>query len=182
MEPLSAEFLISPSQAVAQARRGIEAYGLGTREAFRVALNQAEWEEPVLVERLDQTNSYYYIVPLSNEATSRVSLAVIVDGRTGIYNQSIVSAAGGENVLSLNDPEQAEAKLIDQDIQLPGMLGRLRVLRETISRHRTMVWKPCRESLSPYYPFYLFTSGGYQIFVRSDGKVFTTLHDQDRGL
>ena len=182
MEPLSAEFLISPSQAAAQARRGIEAYQLGGRETFRAALSQAKWKEPVLVERLDRTNSYYYIVPVANEATSQVPLAVIVDGRTGIYNQSIVSAAGGENVLSLNDTEQAEAKLIGQDIQLPGTLGRLHVLREAVSRHRTMVWKPCRESLSPYYPFHLFTSGGYQIFVRSDGEVFTTLHDQDRGL
>lgn len=177
MEPLRAEFLISPSGAVEQAIRGIQAYELGGREAFGNALRQAYWQEPVLVERLDQTNSYYYIVPHANE------LAVIVDGRTGVYNQSIARVAGtDEDVLIRSKAEDAEAKLIDLDIELPGLRGRLRVLRPTLSRHPTMVWKPCRESLSPYYPFHLFTSGGHQIYVRVDGMVFSELHDQERGL
>jgi hypothetical protein len=110
-----------------------------------------------------------------------VPLAIIVDGRTGVYDESIVSASGTEAVLSLSRPEDAEKKLIGQDIQLPGLLGRLHVLGETLGRHPTMVWKPCRESLSPYEPFHLFTSGGHQIYVRSDGEIFAALHDQDRG-
>ena len=106
----------------------------------------------------------------------------LVDGRTGLYSQSIVRTAGKEDVVSLPDPEQTQAKLINQDIQLPGLRGRLHVLPATISRHPAMVWKPCRESLSPYYPFHLFTSGGQQIYVRSDGMVFTELRDQEHGL
>ena len=182
MDPLSEEYLISPSKALEQATKGIQAYKLGARQPVRAALHGAKWKAPELVERLDQTNSYYYIVPLAHEKTSNISLAVIIDGRTGVYNQSIVSATGRENVLSLSDPNQAEEKLIGQDLQLPGMLGRLHVLRDGVSRHKAMVWKPCRESLSPYYPFHLFTSGGHQIYVRSDGKVFTALHDHERGL
>jgi hypothetical protein len=182
MEGLSVEHLISPSQAATQAMAGIQAYDLGIRDTFKTALRKAGPGAPVLVERLDHPNSYYYIVPITENPGGSVPLAVIVDGRTGVYHQSIVGASGVENVLSLNDPEQAAREVIDQDIQLPGKLGRLHVLRETVSQHPTMVWKPCRESLSPYYPFHLFTSGGYQIYVRSDGIVFTELHDQDRGL
>jgi hypothetical protein len=180
MEPLSAEFLISPSQAVDQVKKSIDAYELGKRDTFAKALDRATWKQPVLVERLDQPNSYYYIVPASQD--SEIPLAVIVDGRTGLYSQSIVRTAGKEDVVSLPGPEQTQAKLINQDIQLPGLRGRLHVLPATISRHPAMVWKPCRESLSPYYPFHLFTSGGQQIYVRSDGMVFTELHDQEHGL
>jgi hypothetical protein len=181
MAGLSVEHLISPSQAVEQAMAGVRAYELDTRETFQAAMSKAIPRTPVLVERLDRTNSYYYIVPVANESTSNVPLAIIVDGRTGVYDESIVSASGTEAVLSLSRPEDAEKKLIGQDVQLPGLLGRLHVLGETLGRHPTMVWKPCRESLSPYEPFHLFTSGGHQIYVRSDGEIFTALHDQDRG-
>jgi hypothetical protein len=182
MEALAVDYLISPSQAASRAVEGIEAYDLGTRETYKAAMSQAKPSTPVLVERLDRVNDYYYIVPVARKAESIVSLAIIVDGRTGVYNQSIVSEAGTENILSLNDPEQAAAQVIGQDIQLPGVRGRLHVLPQAVSQHPAMVWKPCRESLSPYYPFHLFTSGGNQIYVRSDGMVFTELHDQDRGL
>src|SRR5208283_636111 len=142
MKALSEEYLISPSQAAVQAMKGVEAYELGTRETFKAATSQAKPTTPVLVERLDYANSYYYIVPVAKKAKAGVPLAVIVDGRTGVYNQSIVSATGTENILSLNDPEQAASMVIGQDIQLPGMLGRLHVLPQAVSRHPTMVWKP----------------------------------------
>lgn len=171
--------LISASQAKAQAAKGLSAYELDARQTFRTALRQGDSATPVLVERLDQPNSYYYIVPYGD--SSDIPLAVIVDGYTGLYSESIVRESGTENVLSLSHPEEARAKLIDRDIQLPGPLGRLHILQQTVSLHPTMVWKPCLESLSPYYPFHLFTSGGHQIYVRSDGEVFTTLHDQVRG-
>jgi hypothetical protein len=183
METISAaDFLISPTQAVSQAMRGLDAYELLKRETFKAAVTRPSPGTPVLVERLDRTNSYYYIVPVTNERTTDIPLAVIVDGRTGIYKQSIVSAAGAENVLSLNGPDEAAAKVVGHDLQLPGTLGRLHIPPQAVSHHPTMVWKPCRESLSPYYPFHLFTSGGHQIYVRSDGMVFTELHDGERGL
>jgi hypothetical protein len=182
MEPLSAEFLISPSQAIEQAIKGVKAYELDERETFTSALRGAKWRQPTLVERLDQTNGYYYIVPVGRDATSEIPLAVIVDGRTGLYNQSIVGETGAEGVVNLSDAEQALAQLIGQEIQLPGRLGRLHVLPEAVSRHPALVWKPCRESLSPYYPFHLFMAGGHPIYVRSDGMIFTELHDQERGL
>jgi hypothetical protein len=182
MDGLAAEYLISPSDAQEQAMKGIDAYGLGARPTFRVAMRNGRPMTPVLVERLDRVNGSYYIVPVGREGTGEMPLAVIVDGRTGVYNQSIVGAEGTENILSLNKQIEAEGKIIDRNIQLPGNLGLLHVLRQTVSPHPTMVWKPCRESLSPYYPFHLFTSGGHQIYVRSDGMVFTALHDHDRGL
>jgi hypothetical protein len=182
MEPLSVEELISPSAAAERAMAGIDAYDLSARDDYKSAMRNAEPGAPILVERLDRPNSYYYIVPIAGRSGDHVPLAVIVDGRTGVYNQSVVSAAGRENVLSVNSPEQAAEAVIGREIQLPGRLGRLHVLPQAVSQHPAMVWKPCRESLSPYYPFHLFTSGGHRIYVRSDGMIFTELHDQDRGL
>jgi hypothetical protein len=180
MERLVVDHLISPSQAQQQAIKGLSAYELDTRQTIQAASHKASTRTPVLVERLDHPNSYYYIVPFGTQG-AEIPLAVIVDGHTGIYNESIVGESGTEDVVTLPDPEDARNKLIGRDIQLPGMLGRLHILKETVSLHPTMVWKPCLESLSPYYPFHLFTSGGHQIYVRSDGEVFTTLHDQVRG-
>ena len=45
----------------------------------------------------------------------------------------------------------------------------------------TLVWRPCQESRSPYYPFYQITVGGVTIYVGYDGRVYSTLHDLGRG-
>jgi len=36
-----------------------------------------------------------------------------------------------------------------------------------------LVWKPCMESLSPFFPFHMFTVGAHGIYVRTDGVIFT---------
>jgi hypothetical protein len=67
-------------------------------------------------------------------------------------------------------------------VELPDRLGRLPVRREAICLYPTLVWKPCRESLSPFWPFHMLTIGAHRIYVRIDGAVFTALHDDDRGI
>ena len=37
------------------------------------------------------------------------------------------------------------------------------------------------ESLSPYYPFHMIIIGDHRLYIRSDGKVFTELHDAGPG-
>ena len=60
--------------------------------------------------------------------------------------------------------------------------GRLIVRKEAHGLYPTLVWQPCRESLSPYYPFFMVTVGAQRIYVRVDGQVFTKLHDKGRGI
>ena len=54
--------------------------------------------------------------------------------------------------------------------------------KEALCLYPTLVWKPCRESLSPYWPFHMFTAGSHRLYIRVDGAVFTALHDTDRGI
>lgn len=72
--------------------------------------------------------------------------------------------------------------LVGRRLDLPDRLGRILVRPEALCQYPLLVWKPCRESLSPYFPFHLFTAGDQHIYVRTDGAVFTRLHDTDRGI
>jgi hypothetical protein len=51
--------------------------------------------------------------------------------------------------------------------------------RETALIAPAMVWKPCRESLSPLYRFYRVTAGPHTLYVRIDGEVFSSLNDDN---
>ena len=62
--------------------------------------------------------------------------------------------------------------------ELPDRKGRLLVRKEAICIFPTLVWRPCRESLSPYWPFYMLTVGDARLYVRIDGAVFTALHGE----
>jgi hypothetical protein len=44
------------------------------------------------------------------------------------------------------------------------------------------VWRPCRESLSPFYPFKLVSYGAHRLYLRSDGQIFTRLTVGERGI
>jgi hypothetical protein len=80
------------------------------------------------------------------------------------------------------DRKSVLERIVGNRFELGKRQGRLLVRKEAVCMYPTLVWKPCRESLSPFWPFYLFTVGAYRLYVRIDGAVFTTLHDQDRGL
>ena len=105
-----------------------------------------------------------------------------VDARTGVYRQSAVAADVKSSVAPTLEAQAARQQIVGRSVQLPAPLGRLLVRPEAVCQYPTLVWKPCRESLSPFWPFHLFTVGNHQIYIRTDGAVFTALHDQDRGI
>jgi hypothetical protein len=72
--------------------------------------------------------------------------------------------------------------IIGPVVELPDRRGRIRVRDEAVCHYPTLVWRPCRESLSPLYPCHLFTVGSERIYVRSDGAIFTALHYLERGI
>jgi hypothetical protein len=78
--------------------------------------------------------------------------------------------------------EAALKTVVGRIVELPDRVGRLRIRPDALCQYPHLVWKPCRESLSPYYPFYMFTVGAYRVYVRSDGAVFTELHATDHGI
>jgi hypothetical protein len=75
------------------------------------------------------------------------------------------------------------AHVANQRIALPGYAGLLNLRPEGTSVHSAYVWKPCCESLSPFYPFRMVTIGSLRIYVRIfDGSVFTSLTTNVGGL
>jgi hypothetical protein len=178
---LRGERLISSEEAAKSARRGVEEYGLYERKEWKKALLKSEPERPVLVQRLDHLDHFYYIVPLG-AGPKRIKAAVVVDARFGQYRQAAALPERGSNLFTVLDGKAALDKVIGKRFELGNRLGRLLIRKEAFCLYPHLVWKPCRESLSPFYPFHMLTSGAHRIYIRIDGEVFTTLHDDDRGI
>jgi hypothetical protein len=181
MRPLPGDRIIDANLAVARANEGLQVHGLLDRDSYRLAHQSGRPGTPVLVQRLDRLDNFYSIVPIT-EPGGTTPLVIAVDARTGVYLQSAVRSAAHGSVFVLNDRNAASQLVVGRSIQLTEPLGRLLVRPEAICYHPTLVWKPCRESLSPFFPFHLFTVGNHPIYVRSDGAVFTALHDSYQGI
>ena len=180
---LSGDRLLTKREAVESAKSAIRAYGLSEREGWNKSLANTKAGDPVLVQRLDRVDDFYYVVPML-KPKKPPSVLVSVDARFGDYRQAaMIPDASAEAFALLNfDPKKAVEAALGKRIELPNRKGRLVLRKEAFSLYPTLVWKPCRESLSPYYPFHMLTVGSHNIYIRVDGQVFTELHDQDRGI
>jgi len=168
------------SRAVADlAVAGLEQYGLYERKDWRAALSKAKAQPGVLVQRLDRIDSYYALVPFA--ANGRTVAFAAVDGRWGDYMQAVLlpRAQRARSRLTL---EQAFKSIVGKRIDLGERKGRLLVRKEAVCMYPHLVWRPCLESLSPYYPFYMFIVGNERIYVRIDGAVFTSLTLDMKGI
>lgn len=178
--PFSGEELIEPGQAAELSQQAIRVAGLAEREIWRRALDGTEVGEPVLVQRLDHDDSFYWIVPRTRDRL--VTAVVNIDARFGDYLQArALPEPQGTALLSLGRDELDEA-IYKRLHDLPRDAGQLRVRPGLACISDQWVWRPCRESLSPFYPFKLVTYGNHQIYVRSDGAAFYSLTTTDRGI
>jgi hypothetical protein len=181
LEPLKySGRLLQGEHAARRAEESLKAYGLAAREGYERVLRRARFGEAVLVQRLDLPDTFYYVVPVG--AGEHFPLAVLVDAKTGLYLQSAVHRSEEHSVFSIRSRAEVARSIVGSVVELPDRRGRLPVREEAICHYPTLVWKPCRESLSPLYPFHLFTIGAERIYVRSDGAIFTALHDMERGI
>jgi hypothetical protein len=179
---LSGEKLITPQTAARNAVTGLKAYNLAKRKNWKKALVDATPANPVLVQRLDYPDRFYYIVPMGKTAKSR-SILVSVDARYGDYREAVfLPAENRSHLVASMERKELVAKVSDKKFELEEPLGRFLVRPEAFCLYSTLVWKPCRESLSPFWPFHMFTIGDYRVYVRIDGAIFTKLHDDQRGI
>jgi hypothetical protein len=181
MAPLPGRQLLDFDQAIARACEGLKVHGLHDRANFKQAIGPSTPGRPVLVQRLDRIDAFYYIVPFTAPDGS-IPLMVAVDAFTGVYRQSVVGPHGKGSVGPLIEPKAARQQIAGKVVQLPGSLGRMLIRPEAVCQYPVLVWKPCRESLSPFFPFHQFTVGEHRAYVRSDGALFTALHDNFRGI
>jgi hypothetical protein len=179
---LRGDRILKPRRAGALALAGLAASGFLQRESSRRRLLNAYPVNPILVERLDCMDTFYYLVPFEVRPGAVVAL-VCIDARFGDYLQSALLPERGNRFHDLSfDLEFAREILFAQPIDF-GRQGRLlKVRREAYALYPTLVWKPCRESMSPYLPFFMATIGNRQVYVRVDGQVFTRLHTHERGI
>ncbi len=174
------ERLISPEVASEISATALSEAGVAKRKVWKAALRGTDIGEPILVQRLDRNDSWYWIVPRTR---SGVTTAVVnIDARFGDYMQARALPAGDSTALLTLDRAEVDSFVFDRLHELPERAGEL-LIRDglaCISDH--WVWRPCNESLSPFYPFRMVSYGNYRLYVRSDGRVFTGLTTSGRGI
>jgi hypothetical protein len=176
----SGEILLSGDEAQQQASDGLNAHGLLGNFRYNAEFAGSAPVAPLLVKRLDRADSFYYIVPWRKADTT--GLVVLVDARTGELLQCAVRTDPGDDIFGdLLSRESAADVVVGKRVDRARDSGVISLRPQATAQSPTLVWKPCRESLSPLYPFHLFTSGSDQVYVRIDGEVFTELHDHIRG-
>ena len=131
------------------------------------------------MQRLDRDDTFYSLVPYRTSAG--VVAIVSVDARSGEYRQAIFLTKTRRDFIALG-PDDALERVAGRRIEFGDGRVRLLMRREAMSLYPHLVWRPCRESLSPYLPFYMFTAGSHQLYVRVDGAIFSSLTLGEMGL
>ncbi len=174
------ERLIEAAQAAELSDRALEVTGLAKRDSWRKALDGTEAGEAVLVQRLDRNDSFYWIVPRSRGGV--VTAVVNIDARYGDYMQARALPEPRATALLTLDRKEVDGHLYERLHELPDRAGQLLVRPDLACVSDHWVWRPCTESLSPYYPFKMVSYGAHRLYVRSDGRVFTSLTTTGRGI
>jgi hypothetical protein len=149
----------SSEAVIDAARSGIERFGLASGRAEITA------DPPRRVRRIDRENEFYYLVPVQHEGDWTV--VARIDAQSVSYAGSQVRSAGGYHII---EPEEALLQLAGFD--------EYKLSRDALTVLPDMVWRPCREAASPYYPLYQIDfKGVFFRFIGYDGTVYTELHD-----
>ena len=169
--------LAQPPEALLVATRAAESVGaivqaLLASESWTPALARSRPATPVLVERLDLEDSYYYIVPV--QVGPAETARIRIDAKTGHFMDATAVEKSEEQItpyLTWPDVLQrltaAPIVLVDQRIRW--------VRPEAVGRHPVLVWKPCNESRSPFTPFYQCSVADTLVYIRTDGTYFAQL-------
>ena len=171
------ERLLDARFAQEQFRDILHESGLLARPQWSELLDGVRPIDPVLVQRLDRPDSYYWIVPAVDEQKG-LRAAIRFDARFGNYQQAIAvrHLHPQAPMFGFGNAEEVVEHVLAQRLELPDSGGRLVVRREGLSVHRCLVWRPCRQSLSPFYPFRMVSIGALRLYVRIfDGAVFIAL-------
>lgn len=170
--------LIPAEEAMRIALHGIESHLRSEKECpLTPAVMNAHPVSAHLVQRLDRRDEFYYLITVHQEG--RPSAVLRGDALYGTF-QGALSLTGAEK-LPIIEREAAVAAARQAVIDLEDGSGRLKLRDGTFCVHPTLVWRPCRESRSPYYPFQQMTVGDVTIYVGYDGQVYPALHDLGRG-
>jgi len=169
--------LVTSDEATSFVMKGIEEHNLLQNEEFARAIKGASPTDPLLVQRLDLPDTFYYLVAMrkNNQITSLLS----VDGLYGNFRGGYVLDKPTTTLFVRR--EQILQDVINKPIDLEEKLGRIIIREGAFCFYPIMVWRPCYESRSPFYPFYMITVGRRNIYVGFDGVVYAELHEMGLG-
>ena len=169
--------IVSSEKVARFAIKGIDNHGLRNDKLFAKALDGANPTDPILVQRLDIPDTFYYLLPMTknDRVTSLLSIDALYGNFRGgqVFDKPIRKPFVDRNSII--------KELLGKPVDLGDKLGRVIIRDGTFCFYPIMVWKPCKESRSPYYPFYMITIGNRNIYVGYDGKFYSELHDMGRG-
>lgn len=124
--------------------------------AARAAVANGDVDSAFLVARLDRPERSFYLAPWRDERG--VVLVAQIDAASGALNSVVVLAEPVGDVLI--PPERARSLVIAG--------------RGGAAGDPQLVWRPCRESMSPLQPLYRVPTEGGAAYVAMDG----TIHDR----
>lgn len=172
--------LLSSELASHLALESLKTTGLGERENWARSLDGTEPGAPQLVQRIDRNDGFYWIVPQVRDGLA--AAVVNVDALTGEFKEARALAGTEETALLTLDRREVDERITGMTLELRRKAGRLRIRPGIACVSRHWVWKPCDQSLSPYYPFRMVSYGDVRLYVRSDGQVFNRLTLNGRGI
>ena len=158
--------LLPPSKARKMARHGLYQtpwiYQFKLPEAYR-NLTPAT---ALLVQRVDRQHSFYYLVPFISHG--QTILVVIVDAVDGRFKEAAKLSTPGVY------PKISETRAVDiLEDHLRSKQQRPPGFRSAPS----LVWRPCRQSQSPYEPLWYFRADSTEWYVDQAGRVYPRLEE-----
>ena len=167
--PTREKSLITSDLAIQSARAVARDF---SESRLKLALHSAEPTSQTLVQRIDRKDAYYFIVTFTS--ASRETARFIIDG----FGGKLMQASG------ITEPEKSLQRYVSPHEALDRMVtaraaSRMKwefeCRREHVGLHPVLVWKPCKQSLSPFLPFYQFSVGNSFVYLRVDGELFSEL-------
>ena len=153
-------------------KAGDAAAQLAGADRLKVALADARPASALLVQELDEPDSYYYIVSFLQGG--RETARVMIDAADGeLLEVAAVSESGGA-LQPYVTPAAALDRLHAEGAKVPES-DRFQIRPGLVGQHPVLVWKPCGQSSSPFLPFYQYSVGDSFVYYRLDGRRFDEL-------
>jgi len=148
--------VIDAKAAASAARSALRDLNGPGHDAARAALAEGNVDSAFLVARLDRPERSFYLAPWRDKRG--VVLVAQVDAASGALNSlAVLPEPVGEVVIS---KERARSLVMAE--------------RGGVAGDPQLVWRPCRESMSPLQPLYRVPIEEGAAFVAMDG----TIHDR----
>lgn len=164
------EKLLAADEAIKFAETAARDFG---ESRLKIALQSAVVQPPTLVQRIDKRDEYYFIVSFA--VASRDTARFMIDAVSGKLKQASGVVAADASLRRYVSSQDARDRMITARAASKVKKWAFEFRREFVGQHPVLVWKPCRQSGSPFLPFHQFSVGGSLVYLRVDGQLFQAL-------